>query len=76
VQRSKTAPKGTVQFIATCLAQSPNLPADYQAHQVLGDFLHLGDTPFKEACCDLPEGSDHRAQVLILGLLLAALEGP
>jgi hypothetical protein len=41
----KTAPKGSAQFIARCLAWSPNLPADHKGLQIVNAMLGLaGDT--------------------------------
>jgi ParB family transcriptional regulator, chromosome partitioning protein len=57
-----TAPKGSAVFIATCLANSPNLPVDYKGLQIINDLLGLRGDTLKQAVADLHTGSDARAR--------------
>jgi ParB family transcriptional regulator, chromosome partitioning protein len=71
----KTPVKGAAVFVATCLEAAPGLPADYAGQQVIGELLGLGDGTLEAAIQKLAPSADARAQVLVLGMVLAALEG-
>jgi ParB family chromosome partitioning protein len=71
----KTPAKGWALFTATCLAQSPNLIAEYHARDIVSEFLGLGGTALTETIVNLGDAGDGRAQVVMLGMVLAALEG-
>ena len=74
MQRRKTPVKGASVFIATCLTQGPDLLIDHTGEQLACELLGLGVTPLRSAAAQLGDGGDSRAQVLLLGSVLAALE--
>src|SRR5258705_3826679 len=76
MQRSTTPVKGAAVFVAPCLEQGPGLLVDHAGRQIAVELLGLGETPLREAVDKLPATGDGRAQVLLLGMVLAALEGP
>jgi hypothetical protein len=47
---------------------------DYKGLQIVGEMLILGGDTLKQAVGDLREGRDARAQVILLGIILSALE--
>jgi ParB family chromosome partitioning protein len=71
----KTPVKGTAVFVATCLDAGPGLLADHAGQQIVGELLGLGDSPVRAAIAKLAPNADARAQVMLLGMVLAALEG-
>ena len=71
----KTPVKGAMVFVATCLEHDPGLLTEHAGRQLAGDLLGLGETPLGKAVDKLPATGDGRAQVLLLGMVLAALEG-
>ena len=71
----KTPVKGAAVFIATCLDAGPGLLVDHAGQQIVGELLGLGDKPIRDAVAKLAATADGRAQVLLLGMVLAALEG-
>src|SRR5258705_8074863 len=75
MQRSTTPVKGAAVFVAPCLEQGPGLLVDHAGRQIAVELLGLGATPLREAVDKLPATGDTRAQVLLLGMVLAALEG-
>ena len=75
MQRSKTPVKGAAVFVAACVELGPGLQVDHAGRQIAGELLGLGETPLRAAVDKLPATGDARAQVLLLGMVLAALEG-
>jgi ParB family chromosome partitioning protein len=71
----KTAIKGAAVFVATCLERAPGLLADHAARQLVGELLGLGGSPLRDVIDKLTGTADARAQVLLLGMVMAALEG-
>jgi ParB family chromosome partitioning protein len=71
----KTPVKGAAVFVATCLEQGPGLLVEHAGRQIAGELLGLGETPLRAAVGKLPATGDARAQVLLVGMVLAALEG-
>jgi ParB family chromosome partitioning protein len=71
----KTPVKGAAVFVATCLDAGPGLLADHAGQQIVGELLGLGDSPVGSAIAKLAPNADPRAQVMLLGMVLAALEG-
>ena len=71
----KTPVKGAAVFMATCLDAGPGLLGDYTGQQIIGELLGLGDDSVGSAVAKLAPTADARAQVLLLGMVLAALEG-
>jgi ParB family chromosome partitioning protein len=61
-------------FVATCLEQGPGLLVEHAGRQLTVELLGLAETPLREAIDKLPASGDGRAQVLLLGMVLAALE--
>jgi ParB family chromosome partitioning protein len=75
VQRSKTPVKGATVFVATCLERGPGLLVDHAGQQVVSELLGLGQASLHDTVTKLAGTADARAQVLLLGMVLAALEG-
>ena len=75
MQRSKTPVKGAAVFVATCLERGPSLLVEHGGRQIVGELLGLGDTSLRAAIAKLGAGGDARAQVVLLAMVLAALEG-
>jgi ParB family chromosome partitioning protein len=75
VQRSKNPLKGGTVFVATCLEHGPSLLAEHTGRQLATALLGLRDTTLRDAIGKLTATGDARAQVLLLGMVLAALEG-
>ena len=71
----KTPVKGAAVFVATCLDTGPGLLADHAGRQIVGELLGLGENSISAALAKLAATADARAQVLLLGMVLAALEG-
>jgi ParB family chromosome partitioning protein len=71
----KTPPKGSAVFVATCLAYGPGLLAEYCGRQLVGELLGLGTTTVRDTVDKLAATADARAQMLLLAMVLAALEG-
>ena len=82
----KSPPKGAAMFVAQCLSRDTQLLSYYKAHDVTTDLLGAGGddgsptldgsrlNALDRMVLALPEGSDNRAQVITLGLVLGALE--
>ncbi|KUI34195.1 ParB N-terminal domain-containing protein [Mycobacterium sp. GA-2829] len=69
----KTPAKGTTVFVARCLEQGPGLLTDHNARHLAADLLGVDD--LRATLTRLTTTGDARAQVLLLGMALAALEG-
>ena len=63
-------------FVATCLERGPGLLADHAGRQVIAELLSLGQASLRDTVTTLAATADARAQVRLLGMVLAALEGP
>ncbi|SBS79039.1 Nuclease [uncultured Mycobacterium sp.] len=71
----KTAPKGAALFVADCLTREPALIGDYHGAHTTAELLGTtGGATVHSLVTDLPPTGDARAQVLILGVVLGALE--
>ncbi|KAA0093578.1 nuclease [Mycolicibacterium sp. P1-18] len=68
-----TPPKGSAVFVAGCLERGPGLLAEHGGRQLLGELLGLCGATVRDAVDQLT--GDARAQVLLLAMVLAALEG-
>ena len=62
-------------FVATCLERGPSLLVEHGGRQIVGELLGLGETSLRAAMAQLGAGGDARAQVVLLAMVLAALEG-
>lgn len=71
----KTAPKGAALYLAEALVTRPDLFNDYHGQKLAPELLGLADneTP-KMAVAKLPATGDGRAQVILLGMVLATTE--
>lgn len=69
----KTPVKGAAVFVTGCLERGPGLLAEHSARHLAGELLGLDDVG--AAVSRLTATGDARAQVLLLGMVLAALEG-
>jgi ParB family chromosome partitioning protein len=74
VQRSKTLPKGAATFLADCLARDSYMLTQHNRDDVAAELLGIDAAAIHTAITDLPTGSDNRALVIALGLVLGALE--
>lgn len=71
----KTLPKGAGLYVAACLAGDGLLLSNYKAAEVTAAMLGADPTGgVQNLIAGMPEGSDARAQVVVLGLVLGALE--
>ncbi|WP_165697135.1 ParB/RepB/Spo0J family partition protein [Mycobacteroides abscessus] len=73
----KTPPKGAAIFLAQELALHPETLTDHRAADVAAELLgttEKGRTGLTALTGELPETADPRANVVILGLLLGAME--
>jgi ParB family chromosome partitioning protein len=71
----KTAPKGAALFLAELIVTRPDLFNDYHGQRIAPDLLGLADNETPEmAVAKLPATGDGRAQVILLGMVLAAAE--
>jgi len=75
VQRRKTLPKGAATFVADCLARDSYMLTQQNRDAVSAELLGIDGAAVHQAVSDLPEGSDNRAMVIALALVLASLEG-
>jgi ParB family chromosome partitioning protein len=67
-------PKGAATFLADCLARDPYMLTQHDRDEVAAELLGIDAAAVHTAVSDLPGGSDNRALVVTLGLVLAALE--
>jgi ParB family chromosome partitioning protein len=74
VQRSKTLPKGAATFVADCLARDSYMLTQHNRDEVTAELLGTEPAAVHKSGSDLPEGSDSRALVIALALVLGALE--
>src|SRR6476469_7183836 len=74
VQRSKTLPKGAATFVGDCLARDSYMLTQHNRDEVTAELLGIEAAAGHKAVSDLPEGSDNRALVIALALVLGSLE--
>ena len=70
----KTLPKGAATFIADCLARDSYLLSQHNGDDVAAELLGIDAAAIHRAVSDLPAGSDNRALVIALALVVGALE--
>ena len=70
----KTLPKGAATFVADCLARDSYMLTQHNRDEVAAELLGIDAAAVHAAVSDLPAGSDNRALVIALGLVLGALE--
>lgn len=71
----KTAPKGAAIFVADCLARDSYLLTNHNAAEMTAELLGLDNAhSVSKVASTLSATADARAQVITLGLVLAALE--
>jgi ParB family chromosome partitioning protein len=71
----KTLPRGAATFVADCLARDSYMLTQQNRDEVTAELLGIDAAAVHQAVSDLPEGSDNRAMVIALALVLASLEG-
>jgi ParB family chromosome partitioning protein len=71
----KTPVKGAAVFVTTCLERGPGLLVEHTGRQLVSDLLGRGEASIRDTVARLGATADARAQVLLLGMVLAALEG-
>ena len=74
MQRSKTLPKGAATFVGDCLARDSYMLTQHNRGEVTAALLGIDAAAVHRAVSDLPEGSDNRASVIALALVLGSLE--
>jgi len=74
VQRSKTLPKGAATFLADCLARDSYMLTQHNRDDVAAELLGIDRAAVPTAVSELPAGSDNRALVIGLALVLGSLE--
>ena len=74
MQRSKTLPKGAATFLADCLARDSYLLTQHNRDDVAAELLGIDRAAVPTAVSELPAGSDNRALVIALALVLGSLE--
>lgn len=71
----KTPPKGASIFVATALTREQSLLNEFHGPSQASQLLGISDaSTLRAAVADLPPTGDARAQVIVLGLVLGALE--
>jgi ParB family chromosome partitioning protein len=71
----KAPPKGAATFVARCLTRDSYILAQHEGEQTAAELLGLNDSrEVRKLAEGLVEGSDGRAQVITLALVLGALE--
>jgi ParB family transcriptional regulator, chromosome partitioning protein len=70
----KTLPKGAGTFLADCLVRDSYLLTQHDGPATAAELLGIDAAAIHKAVSDLPEGSDNRALVIALALVLGALE--
>ena len=74
MQRSKTLPKGAATFVADCLARDSYMLTQHDGPSTAAELLGIDAAAIHKAVSDLPAGSDNRALVIALALVLGSLE--
>ena len=70
----KTLPKGAATFVGDCLARDSYMLTQHNRDDVAAELLGIDAAAVHRAVSDLPEGSDNRASVIALALILGSLE--
>jgi ParB family chromosome partitioning protein len=74
VQRSNTLPKGAATFVADALLRDSYMLTQHDGPGTAAELLGIDAGAIHKAVSDLPDGSDNRALVIALGLVLGSLE--
>jgi ParB family transcriptional regulator, chromosome partitioning protein len=70
----KTLPKGAATFVADCLVRDSYMLTQHDGPATAAELLGIDAAAIHKAVSDLPAGSDNRALVIALGLVLGSLE--
>jgi ParB family chromosome partitioning protein len=70
----KTLPKGAATFLADCLARDSYMLTQHNRDDVDAELLGIDRAAVPTAVSELPAGSDNRALVIALALVLGSLE--
>ena len=70
----KTLPKGAATFLADCLARDSYMLTQHNRDDVAAELLGIDRAAVPTAVSELPAGSDNRALVIALALVLGSLE--
>ena len=70
----KTLPRGAATFLADCLARDSYLLTQHNRDDVAAELLGIDRAAVPTAVSELPAGSDNRALVIALALVLGSLE--
>src|SRR6185436_8907894 len=70
----KTLPKGAATFVADCMARDSHMLTQHNRDEVSAQLLGIDAAAVHKAVSDLPAGSDNRALVIALALVLGSLE--
>jgi ParB family chromosome partitioning protein len=70
----KTLPKGAATFVADALLRDSYMLTQHDGPGTAAELLGIDAAAIHKAVSDLPDGSDNRALVIALGLVLGCLE--
>ena len=70
----KTLPKGAATFVADCLVRDSYMLTQHDGPSTAAELLGIDAAAIHKAVSDLPAGSDNRALVIALALVLGSLE--
>jgi ParB family chromosome partitioning protein len=70
----KTLPKGAATFVADALLRDSYMLTQHDGPGTAAELLGIEAAAIHNAVSDLPDGSDNRASVITLGLVLGCLE--
>ena len=62
--------------MADCLARDSYMLTQHNRDEVTGELLGIEPVAVHKSVSDLPEGSDNRASVIALALVLGSLDAP
>jgi ParB family chromosome partitioning protein len=69
----KTPPKGAATFVADCMARDSYMLTQHNRDEVTAELLGIDQATVHKAVSDLPAGSDSRALVIAVALVLGSL---
>lgn len=70
----KTLPKGAATFVADCLVRDSYMMTQHDGPATAAELLGIDAAAIRNVVRELPLGSDNRAMVITLALILGALE--
>src|SRR6476660_3815674 len=74
MQSTRTVPKGAATFLADCRVRDSYMLTQHNRDDVAAELLGIDRAAVATAVSELPAGSDNRALVIALALVLGSLE--